>query len=98
MGPQTTGTSDPQGVALTPFSEPVAYLCCSMQGDGNLVLYTVATGQPLWASNTATPNPGQCFIQSDGNLVLYTTAGDAYWATGTDGKGVAPYKLVLQVR
>jgi hypothetical protein len=35
-------------------------------------------------------------LQSDGKLVLYDTANVAYWASNTDGKGVGPYKLVLQ--
>jgi hypothetical protein len=60
------------------------------------VIYNKGTGASIWASNTATPNPGQCFIQYDGNLVLYTAAGDAYWASDTTNKGVGPYKLVLQ--
>jgi hypothetical protein len=37
-------------------------------------------------------------MQGDGNLVLYDAANVAYWASNTDGKGVGPYKLVLQVR
>jgi hypothetical protein len=67
-----------------------------MQGDGNLVIYNKGTGASIWASNTATPNPGKCVIQGDGNLVLYTAAGAAYWASNSDGKGAAPFKLVLQ--
>ncbi len=39
-------------------------------------------------------------MQADGNLVLYRSrhfvAANAIWASGTNGKGTAPYKLSLQ--
>jgi hypothetical protein len=66
-----------------------------LQGDGNLVLYSTATGAATWASNTAVQNPGQLVMQGDGNLVLYTVGGTAYWASNTGGVGAQPYRLVL---
>jgi hypothetical protein len=39
-------------------------------------------------------------LQSDGNFVLYRSenfdSGNSYWATATNGKGSAPYRLVMQ--
>jgi hypothetical protein len=74
------------------------FLFCwhDLQGDGNLVIYVVATGKAFWASNTANAKPGSCAMQGDGNLVLYSATNVAYWASNTAKKGVAPYKLVLQ--
>jgi hypothetical protein len=64
-----------------------------MQTDGNLVLYDGPCvnghcGTPLWASNTV--SCGGCVtMQGDGNLVVYgaagQVAGDACWASGTNG-------------
>jgi pimeloyl-ACP methyl ester carboxylesterase len=53
------------------------------QGDGNLVLYRISDGYPLWATNTFTP--GVVEMQHDGNLVIYSNAGTAIWWTGTVG-------------
>jgi hypothetical protein len=69
-----------------------------MQGDGNLVIYSAATNKPVWSAGVVSANPGKAIIQGDGNLVLYDAANVAYWASNTDNKGAAPYKLVLQVR
>jgi pimeloyl-ACP methyl ester carboxylesterase len=55
----------------------------SYQGDGNLVLYRMSDGQPLWATNTFTP--GVVEMQNDGNLVIYSSGGGAIWWTGTVG-------------
>lgn len=53
-----------------------------MQGDGNLVAYSVA-GVPLWATNTE-GNPGASVqLQDDGNLVVYDNAGNPLWASNT---------------
>ncbi len=35
-------------------------------------------------------------MQTDGNFVIYTSSRQAIWATGTNGKGSAPYKLAMQ--
>ena len=36
------------------------------------------------------------YPQQDGNLVLYKKDGSVIWASGTNGKGVAPYRLIPQ--
>jgi hypothetical protein len=56
-----------------------------MQGDGNLVLYKVATTCALWASNTAntTPLMGRAYLQGDGNLVVQSADGaTTLWSSG----------------
>lgn len=53
------------------------------QNDGNVVLYHVSDGTPLWYTNTAAPNPGSLSMQSDGNLVLYTTDQQPLFWTST---------------
>ena len=54
-----------------------------MQTDGNLVVYLVAQGDPLWSTGTS-GNPGAvAAMQNDGNLVVYTESGSALWASGT---------------
>jgi hypothetical protein len=35
-------------------------------------------------------------MQLDGNLVIYTASRQAIWATGTNGKGTAPFELAMQ--
>jgi pimeloyl-ACP methyl ester carboxylesterase len=55
----------------------------SYQGDGNLVLYRLSDGYPLWA--TYTSDPGVVQMQHDGNLVIYGQHGHAIWSTGTAG-------------
>ena len=53
-------------------------------GDGNLVLYRVSDGRPLWY--TATPGPaGEAAMQGDGNFVVYSSGGQPQWSTGTVG-------------
>ena len=34
-------------------------------------------------------------MQSDGNAVIYDS-GKAVWATNTNGRGSAPYRIVMQ--
>jgi hypothetical protein len=68
-----------------------------MQGDGNLVLYTVtAPGvtAAIWASNTVTPanHPRErhlAIMQGDGNFVVYRRNGSPLWATGTENNAGA---------
>jgi hypothetical protein len=55
----------------------------SYQGDGNLVLYRLSDGYPLWATQTF--DPGVVEMQHDGNLVIYGRHGNALWSTGTAG-------------
>src|SRR5215471_6391184 len=58
-----------------------------MQGDGNLVLYSVDTSKALWASGTwnTTTKVTHAIMQNDGNLVCYDDNGKAYWASNTSG-------------
>lgn len=55
----------------------------SMQGDGNLVEYTLAN-IPLWATNTAGNAGARADMQADGNLVVYSSANKVLWASGTN--------------
>ena len=57
----------------------------TFQVDGNFVLYN-PTGQPIWASNTWTPNdPSDVLtLRSDGNLVI-SRRGQTLWSTNTSG-------------
>jgi aqualysin 1 len=60
------------------------------QGDGNLVLYRVRDGAPLWAINCWPTcrnigGAGVAIMQTDGNFVVYNSAGAAVWASGTGG-------------
>ncbi|MFD7907383.1 DUF6531 domain-containing protein [Kitasatospora sp. NPDC059747] len=58
-----------------------------MQTDGNLVLYSVATSQPLWSSGT-TGNPGAwATMQADGNFVVYDTNRKSLWTSNTSAAG-----------
>ena len=63
-----------------------------MQGDGNLVLYSVS--HALWSSNTAGKPVVKVIMQGDGNLVLYDLQNKPYWSSGTAGRGVS--SLVMQ--
>ena len=57
----------------------------ALQGDSNLVLYRVADGTALWASNTVGKGATEATMQSDGNFVLYNSKGAAVWASNTNG-------------
>ncbi|GAA2511309.1 hypothetical protein Ahu01nite_067480 [Winogradskya humida] len=56
-----------------------------VQGDGNVVLYRVQTGQALWASATDGQPVDRLVMQADGNLVALTAAGEPRWNAGTGG-------------
>jgi len=58
---------------------------CSMQSDGNLVIYS-STGGALWATGTNNHAGAYLTLQSDGNVVIYSSTGGALWATGTNGR------------
>jgi len=58
-----------------------------MQGDGNLVLYSVDKNKALWASNTWNTPVTYAIMQNDGNFVCYDPFGKAYWASNTSGVG-----------
>jgi hypothetical protein len=55
------------------------------QGDGNLVLYDLATGVALWWTGTVDEVPGQAVMQGDGNFVVYNADGLPVWWSATDG-------------
>jgi len=60
----------------------------SMQGDGNLVIYSpVSQGDmPIWDSGTYVPG-SSLWMQSDGNLVIYDQNHDWVWDTATGWPG-----------
>ncbi|MBU3186893.1 hypothetical protein [Clostridium estertheticum] len=64
-----------------------------MQGDGNLVLYTVESMDAAWSSETHGHQVDWAVLQEDGNFVIYGE-GRALWHTHTHGNPVA--HLVLQ--
>lgn len=59
----------------------------TMQGDGNLVLYS-PNGTALWASGTRA-NGATLAVQDDGNVVIYSGS-RALWSTNTVGAGGTP--------
>lgn len=65
-----------------------------LQGDGNLVLRNMQTGQAKWAAATNGKGGVRLVMQGDGNLVLYTSSGSPVWASGTNGKNAA--YLIMQ--
>lgn len=66
-----------------------------LQGDGNLVLYSVTTGRPLWNTRTSHTAASKLYMQSDGSLVLYQfNPTKALWNTRT--YRTAASKLYLQ--
>ncbi len=64
------------------------------QADGNLVLYRIRDGSPLWASNTAGRSGQVCIMQTDGNLVIYDGNAHPLWASNTAGNPGS--RLVIQ--
>jgi hypothetical protein len=54
-----------------------------VQGDGNIVLYYLPTGYPIWASGTWHKGVAQLIMQDDGNLVAYNASHQPVWATNT---------------
>jgi hypothetical protein len=57
---------------------------CTLQQDGNLVLYDNAK-KAVWATNT-NGRGAYITIQDDGNVVIYDKAKKAVWATNTNEK------------
>ena len=76
------GFAPPSGVSNATATAK-AYL--NMQGDGNLVLYSLpGGGSALWAAGT---NPGPSAyaeLQTDGNVVVYSSTSVAQWYSGTN--------------
>ena len=52
------------------------------QSDGNLVLHSLPSKEPIWASNTAGTTPKSATMQADGNWVIRSTSGQV-WASNT---------------
>lgn len=73
---------------------PAGWLELVVQADGNVVLYRIQTGRPLWASNTFGQPVSRLVMQGDGNLVAQNAQGSPLWASGTHGHPGAD--LVLQ--
>jgi hypothetical protein len=57
-----------------------------MQGDGNLVLYRVADGFVLWASDTDGSGATRAVMQYEGNLVVQRSNGTPVRSSATDGR------------
>ncbi len=55
-----------------------------MQGDSNLVVYDMVSGEALWSTGASAAN-GQAIFQSNGNFVVYDGAGTPIWFPGTAG-------------
>lgn len=59
----------------------------------------LSTKEAALKQNQRTWSPNKNFylsMQEDGNLVLYTKDDKALWASGTYGKGTAPYTAIMQ--
>jgi len=59
----------------------------------------LSTNEAALKQNQRTWSPNKSFylsMQEDGNLVLYTKNDKAVWASGTYGKGTAPYNAIMQ--
>ena len=54
----------------------------TLQGDGNLVLYTPAN-VAVWSSRTAGTTGSRLVMENSGNLALYNTSNAVIWSTGT---------------
>src|SRR6476659_3618339 len=71
-----------QGDSLT---SPSGRYWLVYQGDGNLVLYDLATAVALWWTGTVGEIPGQAVMQGDGNFVVYNADGSPVWWSATEG-------------
>lgn len=65
----------------------------TLQGDGNLVLYSGF--KPRWSTNSHGSTATRLVMQEDGNLVLYKQDGSPLWASGTQGNTGA--SMYLQI-
>lgn len=85
-GPMAAGDDMQPGEVLVPegsITSPNGEYRFVYQADGNLVLYRVSDGKPLWASDTVGALMGVCIMQDDGNLVIYGPGPRAVWDTGS---------------
>ncbi|WP_144393352.1 hypothetical protein [Pleionea sediminis] len=65
-----------------------------LQGDGNLVVRSLSTGDALWSSNTHRESGVQLVMQGDGNLVLYTSTATPVWDSKTNGLTISEFKIM----
>ena len=77
-----SGATLPSGATLTSNTARLA-----MQADGNLVLYSLKSGQALWASGTPGHPGATATMGTDGNLAVKATDGTVLWSTGTTSPG-----------
>ena len=77
-----TGSRD-QGQVRTPIwashTNGQAVSRCSMQTDGNLVIYNTEN-RPIWASGTSGHKGSHLEVQDDGNAVIYTLDQTVIWS------------------
>ncbi|MFF7632296.1 hypothetical protein ACFZB9_03980 [Kitasatospora sp. NPDC008050] len=85
----TPGTTLHAGDAVTSAGAKL-----TMQADGNLVLYSTATGKALWSTVTWGHPGAYAAMQPDGNLVVYDVNNQALWSSGTNGH--ATTRLIVQ--
>ncbi|RAG82084.1 hypothetical protein DN069_29440 [Streptacidiphilus pinicola] len=79
----TPGMVIPSGTQLLSASSRLV-----MQNDGNLVLYSLATGKSMWASSTSGNSGAYAAFATDGNLHVYNTSGTSLWSASlTAGAG-----------
>jgi len=91
--PSTISSSPPSLIAT-----PACTTKLVVQGDGNVVLSDVNSGQVYWATNTAGKGmaPYRLNMQNDGNLVLSDSKSAVLWSSGTAGVGCSPYSLKIR--
>jgi len=90
-------SSNPFSILVSPSRTTGVKL--TIQGDGNLVLYDVATGAAKWSSNTAGVAgvaPYRLLLKADGNLVVVDSQNTQFWQSNTANSGCAPYKLKVR--
>ncbi len=68
-----------------------------MQNDGNFVIYERKNGKEtaIWNTRTAGNSGAHFVLQQDGNLVVYSKASKPLYASNTNRKPFADYKLML---
>jgi hypothetical protein len=74
------------GETLAPgesITSPNGVVTLVMQGDGNLVLYRLADGTPLWNTQSGNRPGSYAAMQTDGNLVVYASNGAVVFHTNT---------------
>jgi len=78
--------------------------------DGSVTLNDTRSGAQMWTAQTLIwsgmrgvrlrpvggYSAGFLVMQGDGNFVAYNSGNAAVWASGSNGKGTAPYRLIVQ--